>query len=86
MHVTPSPGATVNGAYRIILRGVVSERFCRPFAGMTHRIDDGRTVLEGAPAAGRSIDDVLAALGNLGIDVIAVEGPRPDPQITKEAR
>ncbi len=86
MPVRPHPGDAVNGTYRIILRGVVSERFCRPFAGMAHRTDRDLTVLEGVPAAGRTIDDVLAALGNLGVDVIAVEGPAPHPQITRETR
>jgi hypothetical protein len=84
MPVRPSPGATVNGSYRIILSGVVSERFCRPFAGMSHHIDGRRTVLEGVPGDGRAIDDVLAALANLGVDVVAVERPAPHPRITDE--
>jgi len=64
----------VSGAYRITVRGVMSERFCLGFPGLSHRVLADRTVLEGGPG-GRPINDVLAMLGNLGVEVIDVEEP-----------
>jgi hypothetical protein len=64
----------VSGDYRITVRGVMSERFCRGFPGMTRRVLAGRTVLEG-DRDGRPVNDVLAILGNLGVEVLAVEEP-----------
>jgi hypothetical protein len=57
--------------YRIVVRGVMSERFCRGFHGLRRSVEDGTTVLEGdgsAPPAG----EVVAALGNLGLEVVDV--------------
>lgn len=60
-------------SYRIIVRGVMSERFCRGFSGLSRSAADDRTVLEGGLPAGLRLDDVLARLDNLGLEVIAVE-------------
>jgi hypothetical protein len=60
----------------------MSERFCLGFPGMTRRVLAGRTVLEGDPE-GRPVDDVLAMLGNLGVEVLDVEEPAgaaPSPE------
>lgn len=73
----------MSGEYRITVRGAMSERFCQGFPGLTHRVMADRTVLEGAPSAGRSLADVLCSLDNLGLEVISVEPPRgaaADPQ------
>lgn len=86
MPVRPSPGGAVSRSYRITVRGVMSERFCRAFPGMRHRVDGDRTVLEGVPDGCRPVGEVLATLDNLGVDVIDVEGPDPRPQTTKETR
>lgn len=69
----------MSGIIRITIDGVLSERFCRGFAGMRRRVDAGQTVLEGDPG-GRSLTDLLTSLGNLGVDVVRVEaaGDPPD--------
>jgi len=64
----------VNAAYRITVRGVMSERFCRGFPGLDRHVLADRTVLEGDPG-GRPVNDVLAMLGNLGVEVLSVEEP-----------
>ena len=64
----------MSGEYRITVRGVMSERFCLGFPGMTRRVLADRTVLEGDPD-GRPVTDVLAVLGNLGVEVLDVEQP-----------
>ena len=64
----------MSGEYRITVRGVVSERFCRGIPGVRRHVRDDRTVLEGGPG-GRPVNEVLATLGNLGVEVIDVEEP-----------
>ena len=64
----------MNAAYRITVRGVMSERFCRGFPGLNRQVLADRTVLEGDPG-GRPVNDVLAMLGNLGVEVLDVEEP-----------
>jgi hypothetical protein len=72
-------------AYRITVKGVMSERFGRGFPGLASRPGSDRTVLEGGLPAGVRIDDVLSRLGNLGVEVLAVE-PLDAPNIlSKEA-
>jgi hypothetical protein len=69
--------------YRIVVRGVMSERFCRGFPGLARSVEAGSTVLDGdgsAPPAG----EVLAALGNLGLEVIDVRGAEPGPAASEE--
>jgi hypothetical protein len=60
-------------AYRITVRGIMSERFCRGFPGLVSSPGPGRTVLEGDLPCGVRVDDVLSKLGNLGVEVLAVE-------------
>jgi hypothetical protein len=60
-------------AYRITVKGVMSERFSRGFPGLACRPSAGRTVLEGGLPAGVRIGDVLSKLGNLGVEVLEVE-------------
>ena len=80
----PSAGGRDGGAYRITVRGVMSERFCRgsPGCAATRRAD--RTVLEGGLPRGVRVNDVLARLGNLGVEVLdgraADAAPRPTPR------
>ena len=64
----------MSGEYRITVRGVMSDRFCVGFPGLTRRVLADRTVLEGDPD-GRPVNDVLAMLGNLGVEVLDVEQP-----------
>ena len=52
----------------------MSDRFCLGFPGLSHRVLADRTVLEGDPG-GRPVNDVLAMLGNLGVEVLDVEEP-----------
>jgi hypothetical protein len=59
--------------YRITVKGVMSERFCRGFSGLASRSGAGRTVLEGDLPRGVRIADVLAKLDNLGLEVVGVE-------------
>lgn len=63
-------------AFRITVRGVMSERFCQGFPGLRHSVLPGHTVLEGDAAGGRPIGDLLATLENLGLEVVRVEAPR----------
>lgn len=63
----------MSGEYRITVRGVVSERFCQGIpGGMRRHVRDDRTILEGGPG-GRPVNEVLAMLGNLGVEVLDVE-------------
>ena len=68
----------MSGQYRITVRGVVSERFCQGLPGMSRRVLDDRTVLEGGPDC-RPVTEVLAVLGNLGVEVLDVDGPPAAP-------
>lgn len=63
------------GDYRITVRGVLSERFCQGFPGLRHDVVQGQTVLEGDAAGARPMGEVLATLGNLGLEVVQVEAP-----------
>lgn len=65
--------------FRITVRGRLSERFCLGLAGgVRRRLEGDRTVIEGVPG-GRPAAEVLAALGNLGVEVIDVRDPAPAP-------
>jgi hypothetical protein len=66
----------MSGGYRITVRGAMSERFCQGFPGLSHRVIDDRTVLEGGPLAGSPLDDILSSLDNLGLEVLSVESAR----------
>jgi hypothetical protein len=68
----------MSGEYRITVRGVVSERFCRGLPGMSRRVLADRTVLAGGPE-GRPVTEVLAVLGNLGVEVLDVDEPAAAP-------
>ena len=68
----------MRGEYRITVRGVVSERFCQGLPGVSRRVLADRTVLEGGPG-GRPVTEVLAVLGNLGVEVLDVEQPAAAP-------
>ena len=59
--------------YRITVRGVMSERFCQGFAGLSRDVDGPRTILSGDPRTAPPLEDVLARLGNLGLEVVGVE-------------
>lgn len=61
--------------YRITVRGVMSERFCQGFAGLTRSVDDSRTILTGDPRTAPALEDLLTRLGNLGFEVVGVETP-----------
>jgi hypothetical protein len=71
-------------AYRITVRGVMSERFCRGFPGLSSSSGPDRTVLEGGLPRGVRVDDVLSKLGNLGVEVLAVEPLDAVPTHPKE--
>ncbi len=64
----------MTGDYRITVRGVMSERFCQGFPGLTRTVASGSTVLEGRDGA-PPLPGVLATLGNLGLEVTGVERP-----------
>lgn len=66
--------------FRIVVRGTMSERFCRGLTGRRRSGAAGVTVLE-VDAAERPLADVLTSLGNLGLEVVRVEGagsPAPE--------
>lgn len=66
----------MQGSYRITVKGVMSERFSRGLGGVARPAGAGRTVLEGELAGAGRLQDVLARLDNLGLEVIRVEAPR----------
>ncbi|HSJ72761.1 MAG TPA: hypothetical protein VK904_00465 [Miltoncostaeaceae bacterium] len=72
-------------AYRITVRGEMSERFCQGFPGLVSRPASGRTVLEGGLPEGPPIDRVLSKLDNLGLEVLEVEPLVATPTHPKEA-
>jgi hypothetical protein len=63
----------MSGGYRITVRGIMSERFCQGFRGLSRRVDAGRTVLSGDPRTAPPLHELLAALANLGLEVVEVE-------------
>ncbi len=65
------------GSYRITVKGVMSERFCRGLGAISHPADSGRTVLEGDLPDGGRLGDLLARLDNLGLEVLEVTPPPP---------
>jgi hypothetical protein len=70
---------SMGGRYRITVRGVMSERFCRGFVGMARVARADRTVLEGELASEACLAVVLDRLQNLGLDVLDVERPGGRP-------
>jgi hypothetical protein len=67
------------GSYRITVKGVMSERFCRGLGAVPHPAGSGRTVLEGDLPDGGRVGDVLARLDNLGLEVLEVRPPPAAP-------
>lgn len=63
------------GSYRITVKGVMSERFCRGLGALPHPGGSGRTVLEGDLPDGGRLEDVLSRLDNLGLEVLEVQTP-----------
>ena len=63
------------GGYRITVRGVMSDRFCQAFRGLSRRVAGDRTVLEGDGGGAPPMDEVLTTLDNLGLEVVALEHP-----------
>lgn len=69
--------------FRITVRGAMSDRFCRGFAGVSGRAGAGFTVLESGPHAAPRLGEILRRLENLGLEVVAVEpvgSPAHDPE------
>jgi hypothetical protein len=67
------------GSYRITVKGVMSERFCRGLGAVPQAQGPGRTVLEGALPDGARLGDLLARLDNLGLEVLEVRTPPAAP-------
>ena len=63
----------MDGTYRVVVRGIMSERFCVGFRGLRRRIDGDRTILVGTPPMAPPLPALLAALGNLGLEVVRAE-------------
>jgi hypothetical protein len=68
-----SGGEKRMSGYRITVQGVMSERFCGGFCGLSRHIDDGRTILTGDPLAAPALPGLLATLGNLGLEVLEID-------------
>ncbi len=75
----------MSGAYRVTVRGIMSERFCQGFSGLSRRIDAGRTILDGRPPMAPPLCELLSALGNLGLEVVGVEADGTAAHTTLEA-
>lgn len=71
--IEPWRGEAMDGTYRVVVRGIMSERFCAGFCGLSRRIDDDRTILDGEPPMAPPLRELLTALGNLGLEVVGVE-------------
>lgn len=59
--------------YRITIRGLMSERFCRGFPEMTRLADNDRTILVGVLPDAVRLGELLGRLDNLGIEVLDVQ-------------
>ena len=75
----------MSGAYRITVGGVMSERFCQGFPGLTHHAGPARTILCGDPRTAPPLHEVLVRLDNLGLEVLSVERPSGTAHTTQEA-
>lgn len=62
----------MDGWYHIIVRGVLSERFCRGLGGSARPAGPGRTRLVAPRGGPCALPALLARLDNLGIEVIDV--------------
>ncbi len=51
----------------------MSDRFCRAFCGPSRRVDGDCTVMEGDRPDAPPVRGVLTMLGNLGLEILAVE-------------
>ncbi len=67
--------------FRITVRGIMSERFCQGRPGLRRDVAHGRTVLRGDAGDGTPVRDLLATLGNLGLEVIEVVTPTVSKEI-----
>ena len=65
----------MSGGYRITVRGIMSDRFCQALGGIGRRVDVDRTVLESVGPVAPPMEDVLTTLGNLGLEILAIESP-----------
>ncbi len=71
--------------YRVTVDGVMSERFCRGFPGLSRGVDAGRTTLSAGSPGAPILGDLLLALGNLGLVVVRVEQLHDTPHSPLEA-
>lgn len=65
----------MTGDFRITIRGIMSERFCRGLPGLRRDVVGGHTVLTGRAGDAGSVGDALRTLGNLGLEVVEVQAP-----------
>lgn len=75
----------MGGRYRVVVQGIMSERFCAGFCGLHRRIDGDRTILDGEPPMAPPLRELLSALGNLGLEVVRVEPDGTTAHTTQEA-
>ena len=75
----------MSGTYRVTVRGIMSERFCAGFCGLSRRIDDDRTILDGRTPMAPPLPELLSALGNLGLEVVDVESDGAAAHLNQEA-
>lgn len=67
---TPSSSASATTAYRIVIRGRLSERFASAFPGMTIEPGAGETALVGDIA---DIFPVIDRLRDFGLELLSLE-------------
>ena len=75
----------MSAGYRITVSGVMSDRFCQGFHGLTHRADPAHTILVGDSRTAPPLHEVLARLDNLGLEVLSVEHLSGTAHTTLEA-
>ena len=73
------------GSYRITVKGVMSERFCRGFSALSRaRRAPAVPCWRATCPTARALGDVLARLDNLGLEVARGRARRPAPHLTRK--
>lgn len=60
-------------AYRIVMRGELSERYAPAFEGMEMETKTGRTVLTGELIDQTQLHGILDRIGGLGLELVSVQ-------------
>jgi hypothetical protein len=59
--------------YRIVVKGMLSDRFASAFAGMAIEADDGKTSIVGLVSDQSHLFGILERIRSLGLELVRVE-------------